>query len=96
MSGKWSVDLSVDSGLGQSREHAQSGSNTLDTGERHSRERNMDVMALKSLLTDCSATSVSHLRWVFSSTVSGSNLRVCCLNSKLIEFLLLQRDVVQA
>lgn len=72
VSGKLLVDMSMDSGLGQSREHAQSGNDTLDTGEKDSRERNTDVMALKSLLTDCGATSVSHLRWVFSSTVSRS------------------------
>lgn len=58
---------SVDSGLSQSREHAQSSNDSLDAGERDSVERKRDVMALKSLLTDCGATSVSHLRWVFSS-----------------------------
>nr|XP_046230565.1 myomegalin-like isoform X2 [Scatophagus argus] len=46
----------------QSREHAQSGSDTLDTGEKGFRERNADIMALKSLLTDCGTTSVSDLR----------------------------------
>lgn len=65
MSGKLFGDESIDCGLGQSREHAHSGNNTLGTGERDSRERNGDVMALKSLLTDWGATSVSHLRWVF-------------------------------
>ncbi|XP_075944652.1 CDK5 regulatory subunit-associated protein 2 isoform X4 [Anarhichas minor] len=55
-------DISMDSGLCQSREHAQSGNNTLDTGENDSRQRNTDVMALKSLLTHCGATSVLHLR----------------------------------
>lgn len=69
VSGKLLDDESVDSGLGQSREHARSGSNTLDAGEKDSRERKRDVMALKSLLTDCGATSVSHLRWVFCSVV---------------------------
>lgn len=59
-------DESVDSGLNQSREHAQSGNNSLDLEERNSMERKRDVMALKSLLTDCGATSVLHLRWVFS------------------------------
>ncbi|XP_023258445.1 myomegalin-like isoform X5 [Seriola lalandi dorsalis] len=62
VSGKLLGDESMDSGLGQSREHAQSGNNTLDAGERDSREKNRDIMALKSLLTDCGATSVSHLR----------------------------------
>ncbi|XP_070780479.1 CDK5 regulatory subunit-associated protein 2 [Enoplosus armatus] len=62
VSGKLLVDMSMDSGLGQSREHAQSGHDTFDTGEKDSRERNAHVMALKSLLTDCGATSVSHLR----------------------------------
>ncbi|XP_053196352.1 CDK5 regulatory subunit-associated protein 2 isoform X4 [Scomber japonicus] len=55
-------DESVDSGLSQSREHAQSGNNSLDLEERDSKERKRDVMALKSLLTDCGATSVLHLR----------------------------------
>uniref|UniRef100_A0A8D3D4E0 Centrosomin N-terminal motif 1 domain-containing protein n=1 Tax=Scophthalmus maximus TaxID=52904 RepID=A0A8D3D4E0_SCOMX len=62
LSGTLWGDESVDSGLCQSREHAQSGNNTLDTGKRDSREKNRDVMALKSLLTDHGATSVSHLR----------------------------------
>ncbi|XP_054468052.1 CDK5 regulatory subunit-associated protein 2 isoform X2 [Anoplopoma fimbria] len=62
VSGKLLGDISMDSGLGQSREHAQSGNNTLDTGEKDSRQRNTDVTALKSLLTQCGATSVLHLR----------------------------------
>ncbi|XP_053303708.1 CDK5 regulatory subunit-associated protein 2 isoform X4 [Pleuronectes platessa] len=60
VSGKQFGNVSVDSGLGQSREHPQSGNNTLDTGERE--QKKGDVMLLKSLLTDCGATSVSHLR----------------------------------
>ena len=59
-------DESVDSGLSQSRVHAQSGNNSLDLEKRDPMERKRDVMALKSLLTDCGATSVLHLRWVFS------------------------------
>lgn len=58
-------DESMDSGLGQSREHPQSGNNTLDTVEKDSREKKKDLKALNSLLTDCGATSVTHLRWVF-------------------------------
>ncbi|KAM7392630.1 hypothetical protein PAMA_007649 [Pampus argenteus] len=61
-SGKLLDDESVDSGLCQSGEHAQSGNNTLDAGDNDFRERKRDVMALKSLLTDCGATSVLHLR----------------------------------
>ncbi|KAM7368804.1 hypothetical protein PAMP_013111 [Pampus punctatissimus] len=61
-SGKLLDDESVDSGLCQSREHAQSGNNTLDAEDNDFRERKRDVMALKSLLIDCGATSVSHLR----------------------------------
>ncbi|XP_073333749.1 CDK5 regulatory subunit-associated protein 2 isoform X4 [Pagrus major] len=64
LSGKLLVDMSMDSGLGQSREHAQSGNDSLDTVEKDSRKRNSDVMAFKSLLTDCGATSVSQLREV--------------------------------
>ncbi|XP_058473906.1 CDK5 regulatory subunit-associated protein 2 isoform X2 [Solea solea] len=52
-------DESMDSGLGQSREHAQSG-NTLDTGEGE--QNNRDAMGVKTLLNDCGATSVSQLR----------------------------------
>ncbi|XP_042251849.1 CDK5 regulatory subunit-associated protein 2-like isoform X3 [Thunnus maccoyii] len=62
VSGKLLDDESVDSGISQSREHAQSGNNSLNTEEKDSRERKRDIMALKSLLTDCGATSVSHLR----------------------------------
>lgn len=65
LSGKLFVDASMDSGLSSSGEHAQSGSNSLDTVEKDSRERNPDVTALKSLLTDFEATSFSQLRWVF-------------------------------
>lgn len=72
MSGKLFDDMSTDSALGQNREHAHSGSDTLDTGEKDLKESNTDVMALKSLLTDCGTTSVSHLRWVLSSAVSRS------------------------
>ncbi|XP_010783817.1 myomegalin-like [Notothenia coriiceps] len=60
--GKLLGDFSLDSGLGQSREHAHSAISTLDTEERHSRQSNTDVTALKSLLTNCGAASVSHLR----------------------------------
>ncbi|XP_040914150.1 CDK5 regulatory subunit-associated protein 2 isoform X2 [Toxotes jaculatrix] len=59
VSAKLLDDESMDSGLGQSREHAQSGNITVDTGERDSRG---DMMALKALLTDCGATSALHLR----------------------------------
>lgn len=48
-------DVSMDSGLSQSRERAHSSSDILDTGDT-------DLMALKSLLADCGSTSVSHLR----------------------------------
>ncbi|XP_070706541.1 CDK5 regulatory subunit-associated protein 2 [Pempheris klunzingeri] len=62
VSGKLLDDMSMDSGLGQSREHPQSGNDTLDTTKKGPRELSTNVMALKSLLTDCGATSVSHLR----------------------------------
>ncbi|KAK2819336.1 hypothetical protein Q5P01_024897 [Channa striata] len=55
-------DESVDSGLGQSKEHTHFGNNTWDTGGVHSRERTREVMEIKSLLTDWGAPSVSHLR----------------------------------
>ncbi|XP_067341071.1 CDK5 regulatory subunit-associated protein 2 isoform X6 [Channa argus] len=53
-------DESVDSDLGPSKEHTHSG--TWDTGEGHPRERNREVMEIKSLLTDWGAPSVSNLR----------------------------------
>lgn len=55
-------DAIVDRGLSQSRERTQSSSDILDTGEEDSRVMRADLMALKSLLTDCGSTSVSHLR----------------------------------
>ncbi|KAF1377711.1 hypothetical protein PFLUV_G00203570 [Perca fluviatilis] len=60
VTGKLLGDMSMDSGLGQSREHARSGNNTLDTVEKDS--RNTDIMALKTLLSHCGTSSVSHLR----------------------------------
>lgn len=72
VSGKLFDDMSPDSGLGQSRERAHSGSDTFDSGETELKESNIDVMALKSLLTDCGATSISHLRLVLSSSVFKS------------------------
>ncbi|XP_028274258.1 CDK5 regulatory subunit-associated protein 2 isoform X2 [Parambassis ranga] len=61
VSGKLLDDESVDSGLGQSREHAHSGNGSLDTGEKECRARNGEL-ALKSLLRDCRSTSALHLR----------------------------------
>ncbi|XP_032395606.1 CDK5 regulatory subunit-associated protein 2 isoform X2 [Etheostoma spectabile] len=60
VTGKLLGDMSMDSGLGQSREHARSG--TLDAVEKDSRQRNTDVMTLKTLLSHCGTSSVSHLR----------------------------------
>ncbi|XP_029371082.1 CDK5 regulatory subunit-associated protein 2 isoform X2 [Echeneis naucrates] len=62
VSGKLSGDESTDSGLDQSREHAQSGNSNLEARGRDSREKNRDVMVLKSLLTDFGSTSLSQLR----------------------------------
>uniref|UniRef100_A0AAQ4QSR4 CDK5 regulatory subunit-associated protein 2/Myomegalin coiled coil domain-containing protein n=1 Tax=Gasterosteus aculeatus aculeatus TaxID=481459 RepID=A0AAQ4QSR4_GASAC len=62
VSGKLLGDVSMDSGLGLIREHAQSGNNTVESGGGDSRQRNLDAMALKSLLTHCGATSVLQLR----------------------------------
>ncbi|XP_054874995.1 CDK5 regulatory subunit-associated protein 2 isoform X2 [Amphiprion ocellaris] len=55
-------DESMDSGLGQSRAHAQSGNDVLDTEKKESTDKNRHVEALKSLLADCGSKSVSHLR----------------------------------
>ncbi|XP_061589722.1 CDK5 regulatory subunit-associated protein 2 isoform X1 [Cololabis saira] len=45
-----------------SKEHAFPDGCLSDTEDKNSREMNRDVMMLKSLLTDCGFTSVSHLR----------------------------------
>lgn len=68
-SGKLFNDTSTESGLGQSREYAQSGNDAVDTGEIDMNEIYTDAMALKTLLTDCGAISVSHLRLVTHSSV---------------------------
>ncbi|XP_031173709.1 CDK5 regulatory subunit-associated protein 2 isoform X2 [Sander lucioperca] len=60
VTGKLLGDMSMDSGLGQSREHARSGNDTLDTVEKDS--KNTDIMALKTLLSHCGTSSVSQLR----------------------------------
>lgn len=78
-------DFSLDSGLGQSREHAHSGISTLDTEERHSRQSNTDVTALGSLLTNCGAASVSHLRWVFPLSSVQILLLLFTLNSLCLD-----------
>lgn len=61
VSGKILCDESMDSGLGQSREHVHSGNDILEPGKR---ERNEDVIELKYLMSDWGAESVSHFRWV--------------------------------
>ncbi|XP_041825262.1 CDK5 regulatory subunit-associated protein 2 isoform X3 [Melanotaenia boesemani] len=52
----------TDSRLGQSREHDHSDSHLWDSGDNDSVERNRDVIALQSLLTDCGSSSVLQLR----------------------------------
>ncbi|XP_068608728.1 CDK5 regulatory subunit-associated protein 2 [Brachionichthys hirsutus] len=59
VSGKLTVDGSMDSGLGQM---APDGGDTSDTGDKDLKPMNSDVMMLRSLLTDCGAASISHLR----------------------------------
>lgn len=66
-SGKRVVEENMDSCLGPRKECACNDSSLSDTEERDSRKMNRDVMALKSLLTDCGSTSVLNLRWVISS-----------------------------
>ncbi|XP_056874213.1 CDK5 regulatory subunit-associated protein 2 isoform X6 [Takifugu flavidus] len=55
-------DVGTDEDLRQSREDAHSASDTLYTEEKKVKDITADVLALESLLTDCGATSVSHLR----------------------------------
>lgn len=54
----------TEEGLRQTREDAHPASDTLYAEEK--KIKDIDVLALESLLTDCGATSVSHLRSVLS------------------------------
>lgn len=65
-------DESIDSGLGQSRDHVHPTNKSLDTEEGDSKKRNEDLLVLQSLLTDWGATSVLHLRWVLLFAVFRS------------------------
>lgn len=56
----------TEGGLKQNREDGLSASDTLCTEEKKIMDISIDVLALENLLTDCGATSVSHLRWVLS------------------------------
>ncbi|XP_075870002.1 CDK5 regulatory subunit-associated protein 2 isoform X5 [Nelusetta ayraudi] len=62
LSGRLFDDTSPDSGIGHSRERAHSGSDIFESGEAEVKESSVDLQALKSLLSDCGATTVSHLR----------------------------------
>ncbi|KAM6975679.1 LOW QUALITY PROTEIN: CDK5 regulatory subunit-associated protein 2 [Tautogolabrus adspersus] len=62
VSGKLLGNMSMHSGLSQSREHAQSGKDTLDIGDEDSGQRSTDEIALRTLLTDSGVPSVLHLR----------------------------------
>ena len=68
-SGKLFNDSSTESCLGQSREYAQSGNDTVATGAQDMDEICTDAMAPKTLLTDCGAISVSPPRLVNHSSV---------------------------
>lgn len=56
----------TEEGLRQGREDAHSVSDTLYTEEKKAKDVTADVLALESLLTDCGAASVLHLRWVLA------------------------------
>lgn len=58
--------MGTEEDLRQSREDAHSASDTLYTEEKKVKDITADVLALEALLTDCGATSVSHLRWVLA------------------------------
>lgn len=51
----------TEGGLKQNREEG-----LLATEEKKIMDIRIDVLAFETLLTDCGATSVSHLRWVLS------------------------------
>lgn len=53
-------------GLKQNKEDGLPASDTLCTEEKKTTDISIDVLALETLLRDCGATSVSHLRWVLS------------------------------
>lgn len=59
-------DTCAEEGLKQSGEDAHSASDPMYTEEKKIKDISIDVLALETLLTDCGATSVSHLRWVLS------------------------------
>lgn len=58
--------MGTEEDLRQSREDAHSANGSLYTEENKVKDITADVLALESLLTDCGATSVSHLRWVLA------------------------------
>lgn len=57
-------DMWTEEGVRRTREDAPPASDTLYAEEK--KLKDIDVLALESLLTDCGATSVSHLRSVLS------------------------------
>ncbi|KAM4635269.1 CDK5 regulatory subunit-associated protein 2 isoform 3-T3 [Polymixia lowei] len=60
MSGSHFDDVNISSG--QTGEHTRPCRDDLDTGKSHFGERNTEGLMFQSLLADCGATSVSHLR----------------------------------
>lgn len=66
MTTKKQFDMWTEGCLKQNREDGLSASDALCTKEKKITDISVDVLALETLLTDCGATSVSHLRWVLS------------------------------
>lgn len=66
MTTKKQFDMWTEGGLKQNREDGLSASDILCTKEKKITDISIDVLALETLLTDCGATSVSHLRWVLT------------------------------
>lgn len=66
MTTKKQFDMWTEGDLKQNREDGLSASDTLCTEEEKVMDISIDILALETLLTDCGATSVSHLRWVLS------------------------------
>lgn len=78
-------DNNMDSWYYQSREHAHSDTSLVDI--RENTERNTDTLTLKSLMTDCGATSVVELRWVFFFSKVQNLCRSFTFNSRILKLL---------
>lgn len=66
MTTKKQFDMWTEDILKQKREDGLSANDTPCTEEKKITDISIDVLTLETLMTECGATSVSHLRWVLS------------------------------